>query len=298
MATLRSIQKRRVDELFAEDIPEDEVIVMNTGRYSCKVCHHRPVFDTVNVLALHRSSKKHLQNLEQKKAEDTDLFNMVAKRKHEQFMKDGTVDIQIAPEVKQRVDNIAGHVNNTVQVQAYDPRVKKPKVNRHQRRPKISVESAYTSNQDSLSTDVPSTEHSKPSLLGMKLALNIGKHTDPIEVNPYIRKQSKIQPQSNPRKSKSFTDEKPCLLHKLESLKSKAVSANVTDSESSTSKRLKKEPTMADPPMIVHNPETQRKAEHYLKLRESGWMKDKSGNWIKDENVEFDSDEEEPPATP
>lgn len=27
----------------------------------------------------------------------------------------------------------------------------------------------------------------------------------------------------------------------------------------------------------------------------SGWVQDGSGKWVKDENVEFDSDEEDPP---
>lgn len=31
-------------------------------------------------------------------------------------------------------------------------------------------------------------------------------------------------------------------------------------------------------------------------LGSSGWVQDGSGKWVKDENVEFDSDEEEPPA--
>lgn len=30
----------------------------------------------------------------------------------------------------------------------------------------------------------------------------------------------------------------------------------------------------------------------------SGWIQDGSGKWVKDENVEFDSDEEEPPMLP
>lgn len=39
----------------------------------------------------------------------------------------------------------------------------------------------------------------------------------------------------------------------------------------------------------------QKELEHYLKLKSAGWLQDRSGKWIKDENVEFDSDEDEPP---
>ena len=30
-----------------------------SNRYCCMVCHHRPIFDTVNMLAVHRQGKKH-----------------------------------------------------------------------------------------------------------------------------------------------------------------------------------------------------------------------------------------------
>uniref|UniRef100_A0A8C4GUJ8 Sodium channel modifier 1 n=1 Tax=Dicentrarchus labrax TaxID=13489 RepID=A0A8C4GUJ8_DICLA len=41
-----------------------------------------------------------------------------------------------------------------------------------------------------------------------------------------------------------------------------------------------------------------RELEHYLKLKSEGWLQDRSGKWVKDENVEFDSDDEEPPSPP
>lgn len=41
-----------------------------------------------------------------------------------------------------------------------------------------------------------------------------------------------------------------------------------------------------------------KELEHYLKLKSSGWLQDRSGKWVKDENAEFDSDEEEPDQLP
>lgn len=46
------------------------------------------------------------------------------------------------------------------------------------------------------------------------------------------------------------------------------------------------------------SPTKRRVLNHYLTLRSSGWIPDGQGRWIKDENVEFDSDEEEPPDLP
>nr|KAF6414294.1 sodium channel modifier 1 [Molossus molossus] len=46
------------------------------------------------------------------------------------------------------------------------------------------------------------------------------------------------------------------------------------------------------------SPRRRRALDHYLTLRSSGWIPDGRGRWVKDENVEFDSDEDEPPDLP
>uniref|UniRef100_A0A8C8CMA3 Sodium channel modifier 1 n=1 Tax=Oncorhynchus tshawytscha TaxID=74940 RepID=A0A8C8CMA3_ONCTS len=50
-------KKRRVTELLSNFIPEDEVALMKNGRYTCLVCSYRLVFDTVDMLTLHRKGK-------------------------------------------------------------------------------------------------------------------------------------------------------------------------------------------------------------------------------------------------
>ncbi|NXF53880.1 SCNM1 protein, partial [Oceanites oceanicus] len=52
--------KRRVADLLANYIPEDEALLLRSGRYACTVCAHRPVFDTLDVLTVHRAGKKHM----------------------------------------------------------------------------------------------------------------------------------------------------------------------------------------------------------------------------------------------
>ncbi|NXW89187.1 SCNM1 protein, partial [Alopecoenas beccarii] len=54
------LQKRRVADLLANYIPEDEALLLRSGRYACTVCAHRPVFDTLDVLTVHRAGKKHM----------------------------------------------------------------------------------------------------------------------------------------------------------------------------------------------------------------------------------------------
>ncbi|NXE56969.1 SCNM1 protein, partial [Casuarius casuarius] len=53
-------QKRRIADLLANYIPEDEALLLRSGRYTCTVCAHRPIFDTLDVLAVHRTGKKHI----------------------------------------------------------------------------------------------------------------------------------------------------------------------------------------------------------------------------------------------
>ena len=41
--------------------------------------------------------------------------------------------------------------------------------------------------------------------------------------------------------------------------------------------------------------ETMKEQQRFLELKKAGWILDCVGKWVKDENVEFDSDEEDPP---
>ncbi|NXD71747.1 SCNM1 protein, partial [Eolophus roseicapillus] len=61
-AQLGVLQKRRVADLLANYIPEEEALLLRSGRYACMVCAHRPVFDTLDVLSVHRAGKKHMSS--------------------------------------------------------------------------------------------------------------------------------------------------------------------------------------------------------------------------------------------
>uniref|UniRef100_A0A023EZF9 Sodium channel modifier 1 n=1 Tax=Triatoma infestans TaxID=30076 RepID=A0A023EZF9_TRIIF len=63
ISLLNRLKKQRVSELLGNHIPEDEAKLLSNGRLTCLVCTHRPIFDTVNMLAKHRQGKKHLFEL-------------------------------------------------------------------------------------------------------------------------------------------------------------------------------------------------------------------------------------------
>ncbi|XP_051813038.1 sodium channel modifier 1 isoform X2 [Acanthochromis polyacanthus] len=91
---LNILKKRRVADLLSNFIPEDEAALMKNGRYTCLVCSYRPVFDTVDMLAVHRKGKRHLEESQTpdrpglkafygKKAQ---LRNEITKRRHENYV--------------------------------------------------------------------------------------------------------------------------------------------------------------------------------------------------------------------
>ncbi|NXK42961.1 SCNM1 protein, partial [Piprites chloris] len=61
---LGALQKRRVSDLLANSIPEDEALLLRSGRFACAVCPHRPVCDTLEALAVHRAGRRHLHSLQ------------------------------------------------------------------------------------------------------------------------------------------------------------------------------------------------------------------------------------------
>ncbi|KAG8227936.1 hypothetical protein J437_LFUL008748 [Ladona fulva] len=57
---LRNLKFRRVSEILAQQIPEDEARLLSNGRLTCLVCLHRPIFDNVNMLSIHRKGRRHI----------------------------------------------------------------------------------------------------------------------------------------------------------------------------------------------------------------------------------------------
>ncbi|XP_028280722.1 sodium channel modifier 1 [Parambassis ranga] len=83
---LNILKKRRVADLLSNFIPEDEAALMNNGRYTCLVCFYRPVFDTVDMLTVHRKGKKHLEGLKSFYGKKARLKNEITKRQHENYI--------------------------------------------------------------------------------------------------------------------------------------------------------------------------------------------------------------------
>ncbi|XP_056235986.1 sodium channel modifier 1 isoform X2 [Seriola aureovittata] len=59
---------------------------MKNGRYTCLVCSYRPVFDTVDMLTVHRKGKRHLEGLKSFYGKKARLKNEITKRQHENYI--------------------------------------------------------------------------------------------------------------------------------------------------------------------------------------------------------------------
>lgn len=57
------LQSQRIKDILGIQIPESEAKLLSNGRLTCMICIQRPIFDTINILSIHRKGKKHLNGM-------------------------------------------------------------------------------------------------------------------------------------------------------------------------------------------------------------------------------------------
>ncbi|XP_030044062.1 sodium channel modifier 1 isoform X2 [Microcaecilia unicolor] len=248
---LNVLKKRRVADLLASFIPEEEALLLKNGRYACTVCAQRPVFDTLDMLAVHRTGKKHIASLQRFYGKKQDHEREVQKRQQLEFLKaeeaGGQVPADPAPLLIQ-TRRIAHHA--LLKATPYNSCCRRSR----------SEDSGGKTEASAVSATCESPQP------GLRLEIR-GEEAAGVEGSPGRKLPGYQSKSSDSRKERAW---------KMKRQKAgKATPA--TEAETAGS--------------------DQRGAmEHYLLLRSSGWIQDSSGKWMKDENVEFDSDEEQPPA--
>ncbi|XP_073423110.1 sodium channel modifier 1 [Dendrobates tinctorius] len=247
---LNVLKKRRVADLLASYIPEDEALLLKNGRYACTVCHHRPVFDTVDMLAVHRKGKKHTAFLQRFYGKKAAHRNEVQKRQHEQYVRAEEAGEQLPAPLLEQTRKITQHA--LLKAAPYNSCCTRHRPEEVRRKGSSSEVGGSTQPISSLSNRQVCIQHGQPKT--------------PAET-------------SCPEPSSS--------------------TGSCTESQSkkeSKNKKMQKSSEKGED--AANDPERRRMMEHYLSLRSSGWIPDGAGKWVKDENVEFDSDEEEPPPIP
>ncbi|XP_077432400.1 sodium channel modifier 1 [Vanacampus margaritifer] len=227
---LNTLKKRRVADLLSNFIPEDEAALLSNGRYTCLVCHYRPVFDTVDMLTVHRNGKRHLEGLKAFYGKKARLKHEITKRKQEIF------------------------------IQAEDQQ------------------------QEGSSSEAP--------LLAQTRKLT---HHALLRTAPYnsCHRRTSTKTGKGPASSQTPLEDvaPPCGAAKSDA----ALSMSGSD-QSHSSNTTGWRPSSATPASEPMSAQRRLELEHYLKLKSGGWLQDPSGRWVKDGDVEFDSDEDEPPS--
>ncbi|KAK3585447.1 hypothetical protein CHS0354_020168 [Potamilus streckersoni] len=176
------LRQRRILDLFAEDIAEDEASLLSNGRFTCLVCNHRPIFDTVNMLAVHRRGKKHEANLKHFNRKKRELQALIQKRQHEKFLHDGTTNIDQAVPSYRGLGNIA----------PYNPCVKRKRLKPYDRKMQLDLSSTDQHRPYSVITDTsfnqlpgnrfPST-HNGQDISQFGLVVCDISRSDPVKVD-------------------------------------------------------------------------------------------------------------------
>lgn len=240
---LNILKKRRVADLLSNFIPEDEAALLKNGRYTCLVCSYRPVFDTVDMLTVHRNGKRHLEGLKSFYGKKAKLKNEITKRQHENY------------------------------IQSEDRR-QEPSCSA----PLLAQTRKLT--HHALLTTVPYNScHRKTSTKSEK---------GPLSSDPSDNSSSKTP----------CEQEKACQKTEVSNnlLQSSSSSCTAASERPHGSEDIKGSQTAVTQEAEPISAQRRRELEHYLKLKSEGWLQDRSGRWVKDANVEFDSDEEEPPS--
>ncbi|XP_056402144.1 sodium channel modifier 1 [Hyla sarda] len=244
---LNVLKKRRVADLLASFIPEDEGLLLKNGRYACTVCHHRPVFDTIDMLSVHRNGKKHLACMQRLYGKKAAHRNEVQKRQHQEYVRAEEAGEQPPAPLLEQTKKITQHA--LLKAAPYN--------------------SCCTRNR-------PRDGRRKGEAEELPQKLSSPQSSSPVSLQPVLPKTPEETSRPEPRSSS--TD-----IGRLSQLKKNRKKKN----------KSQKCENVEDP---NDDPERRRVMEHYLSMRSSGWIPDGTGKWVKDENVEFDSDEEEPPA--
>ncbi|XP_061872360.1 sodium channel modifier 1 isoform X2 [Colius striatus] len=230
-AQLGVLQKRRVADLLANYIPEDEALLLRSGRYACTVCAHRPVFDTLDMLTVHRAGRRHTGALQR----------WFGRRRS---LRDA------APRQQEAAPGAAAAQGSPAPLLARTRRIA---------RSALLKEAPYSS-----CCRRTGAEGSGSRADGSPCGAGAAPESSPAAELPGHRGTTPDPPQA----------------------------AAARTQPSSEGKGWSSAP--GQPQGL--SPERRRVLQRYLQLRSAGWIQDPSGKWVKDENVEFDSDEEEPPA--
>ncbi|KAK8762813.1 hypothetical protein V5799_025921 [Amblyomma americanum] len=334
-ALLQDLQKRRVSEILVSHIPEDEALLLKNGKYSCTVCPHRPVLDTIEMLAMHRKGKRHL------------IINMLDTKQH--FKRSLTRHLSHTKWKERELEKRLQEAYVTSGARASRVDLTKPlgpasaKATKKAPRLKLMKSAPYNSccrkkgnQQGSADAKVAHADADVSCSICVCIAVLLGKdgqvpeqlHSS-VQANsrrlcPGARRAFPGDDHQGTMPSTSQNPETPLVKAYIKKAQQKnSFAAAVEQRKRNNTLTSSTRPPLggsgerldaAESPAAQSAPQHKKpaskemtgdlteeesrekaKAQYFLNLRMSGWKRDRDGKWVKDENAEFDSDEEEPP---
>nr|CAD7454156.1 unnamed protein product [Timema tahoe] len=246
-------------------------------RLTCLVCRHRPIFDTLSTLAMHRKGKKHLYELGKYLACKRSHELKQLKADHKDFVRTGVVSIEPLPVPPAQTKLLAHSVPYSSCVRRKTSVLRRKPVLGVSCMPEfdISLSGVTTGAKPSANSQV------RKYLKGLWKKRSLEKTVAKCREN-YGGKLGHQNIKDVVAESSALKNGQEVRTESVSIVASAGASDGFKDIGAPQSASIT----------------AQKEASHYIQLRMSGWIKDAKGNWVKDPEAEFDSDEDEPPPLP
>ncbi|NWX67922.1 SCNM1 protein, partial [Alca torda] len=258
-------QKRRVADLLANYIPEDEALLLRSGRYACTVCAHRPVFDTLDVLTVHRAGKKHTSRSAHSRTRPRSgsTSRRCRQRRQECRLVRTPLPHPAGLLARPPLSSVPSPQGSPAPLLARTRRIARSALLKAAPYSSCCRRTGVqgSSSQAGVTQRGPSAAPTPPELSQ--------KDGEAVDTSPAALLPGHCGSRADALKAAPARAQ--------QSGKGKAPLSALSRPE-------------------VLSPERRQALERYLQLRSAGWIQDRSGKWVKDKNAEFDSDEDEPPA--
>ncbi|KAK4807640.1 hypothetical protein QYF61_015986 [Mycteria americana] len=295
------LQKRRVADLLANYIPEDEALLLRSGRYACTVCAHRPVFDTLDVLTVHRAGKKHTSS---KWGAGGGVGWGVGCAERAcppvPFALFQACSASTAGSARSRTRPRSGGTRRRCRRRKQARRLVRTPLPHPAGPPGQAPLSSVPSPQGSPAPLLERTRKIARSALLKAAPYSSCCRRTGVEGSSLRAGVTQTRPSAVPtppepsRKDGEAVDASPAALLPGDRGR-RADAPKAAPAQTQPGSKGKGSSSALSQPEAL-SPERRQALERYLQLRSAGWIQDRSGKWVKDENAEFDSDEDEPPA--
>jgi hypothetical protein len=278
------LQRQRRNEIIGSFIPEDEAIKMSNGRYVCIVCPARHVFDTIEMLAVHREGKKHREHYVKFKEDKRALREEKQKREVERMinagLKNSKLNLQKAPEgTTPLLETTKKKTQNALLSSLHQP--------------SFFAHNPYSTINMNTSTPSSSDSFFQPAFSTTTSTNNSTRQTP---TNSSASSSTNFFAQQH-QYHQQYLGFAPIPYQSVQNMSAGEIPYNSLaykydpNAAARKKKRRKTSSSQMDPAEL-------EMTKYREKLTAAGWRWDANGNIFKDEAVEFDSDEEAPPPPP